>query len=54
MEACFNFLAGTSKPSAIPPGQKILVFIWLTILRTDRLPRWQALNRDEKILILLP
>ena len=45
---------GTWTPSAIPPGEEILIGILSTTSRTDRLPRCQAPSRDEKFLPLLP
>ena len=45
---------GTWTPSAIPPGEEILTWIWYTIFRTDRLARCQTPNRDETFSPLLP
>ena len=45
---------GTWTPSAIPPGEEILTWIWSTMSRTDRFPRCQTPNRDERFLPLLP
>ena len=45
---------GTWTPSAIPPGEDILTWIWYTMSPTDRLSRCQTPNRDEEILPLLP
>ena len=45
---------GTWTPSAIPPGEEILTWIWSTILRTDRFPRCQTPNRGETFSPLLP
>ena len=44
----------TWTPSAIPPGEEILICIWSTMSWTDRFPRCQTPNRDEKFSPLLP
>ena len=44
----------TGTPSAIPPGEEILTWIWSTIPRTDRFPRCQTPNRGERFSPLLP
>ena len=44
---------GTWTPSAIPPWEEILTWIWATISRSDRFPQCQAPNRDENFSPLL-
>ena len=45
---------GTWTPYDIPPGEEILTWIWSTMSRTDRFPRCQTPNREEKFWPLLP
>ena len=45
---------GTWTPSAVPPGEEILICIWSMMSWTDRFPRCQTPNRDEKVSPLLP
>ena len=45
---------GTWTPSAIPPVEEILTWIWSTMSRADRFPGCQTPNRDETFSHLLP
>ena len=40
----------TWTPSAIPPGEEILTWIWSTMSRTDRFPRCQTPNTFSPLL----
>ena len=47
-------IVGNWTPSAVPPGEDILTWIWSTMSRTDRFPQCQTPNRDEEFSPLLP